>query len=104
MKAPFDDESWASLGFFQHLDIQEEVEALTTEDAEFASSSQCQLRLTGCAQDEPAVTSVFDALWFIRLSSKQGRNALCWCGNTQKYKNCHLQADRLAPSSEFKTQ
>ncbi len=25
---------------------------------------------------------------------KLGRNARCWCGSDQKYKNCHLNADR----------
>ena len=27
--------------------------------------------------------------------SEPGRNEPCWCGSGQKYKRCHLDADRL---------
>jgi len=26
---------------------------------------------------------------------RPGRNEVCWCGSTRKYKKCHLETDEL---------
>jgi uncharacterized protein YecA (UPF0149 family) len=32
--------------------------------------------------------------------SEPGRNEPCWCGSGQKYKRCHLDADRLKAQAQ----
>ena len=32
-----------------------------------------------------------------------GRNEPCWCGSGQKYKRCHLDADRLKVQAQATT-
>lgn len=35
--------------------------------------------------------------------SEPGRNEPCWCGSGQKYKRCHLDADRLKAQAQRTT-
>lgn len=35
--------------------------------------------------------------------NEPGRNDPCWCGSGQKYKRCHLDADRLRAQSRQST-
>jgi hypothetical protein len=66
---------------------------------------ECRIDVAAAASNGPMslfekITAAFRSQSRPAAGSEPGRNEPCWCGSGQKYKRCHLEADRLKAQTQ----